>query len=180
MTMQFITSTGVMTGSTGQVFFDNIPQTFAHLQIRTFGRINVAATNSATSGFQINTIGSNVYDGHFVLGNGSTASSGRQGFFNAWFTQPFLTANNSGSNVFGVQIIDILDYANTSKNKTIRAIGGFDDNNASGGANVGLYSGLWMSTAAVTSLTINVNGNLFVAGSRIDLYGITTSAVTGA
>jgi len=178
--MVFIASTGTLSGSVGQVFFGDIPQTFTHLQVRTFGRINVNAINSATSGLQINTVGSNVYDGHYLLGNGSAASSGRQGFYNAWFTQPYLSANNSGSNVFGVQMIDILDYTNTNKNKTIRAIGGFDDNNAGGGANVGLYSGLWMSTAAITSLTINVSGNLFVAGSRVDLYGITSSQVTGA
>jgi hypothetical protein len=32
--------------------------------------------------------------------------------------------------VFGVAIIDILDYANTSKNKTVRALSGEDENGA--------------------------------------------------
>lgn len=180
MSMYLISSTGTLSGSSGQIFFSNIPQTFTHLQLRVFGRIDVSANQSATSGLQINQDGTaGNYDGHAMLGNGSSITCTRQGFYNAWFTQPYLSANNSLANVFGCQLIDLLDYTNTSKFKTIRAIGGFDDTSANG--SIGLYSGLWRSTAAINSLTINVSGNLFRQYSRVDLYGITNNPIaTGA
>jgi hypothetical protein len=66
-------------------------------------------------------------------------------------------------------IIDILDYANTSKNKTMRAAGGYDTN---GGGFVGLISNLWTSTAAINSISFTQGGASFKAGSVFALYGI--------
>jgi hypothetical protein len=68
------------------------------------------------------------------------------------------------------------NITNTSKNKVSRSLGGFDTN---GAGRVVLYSGLYLSTVAINQIQIATDGNL-VAGTRCDLYGITTSQVTGA
>ena len=75
------------------------------------------------------------------------------------------------ANAFGVTIIDILDYANTNKYKTFRSLVGSDTNDTNGA--VGLASGSWRSTSAITSITLsnNVSGNL-AQYSSFALYGI--------
>jgi hypothetical protein len=75
-------------------------------------------------------------------------------------------------------IIDILDYTNTNKNKTMRSISGFDRN---GGGTVGIWSVLYSTnTNAITSLILSGGGSYIANGSRFDLYGITSSQETGA
>jgi hypothetical protein len=60
-----------------------------------------------------------------------------------------------------------LDFSNTSKNKTIRALtGGIDTE-----TDINLTSGAWYSTAAVTSITFALATN-YNAGSRFSLYGV--------
>lgn len=66
---------------------------------------------------------------------------------------------------------DILDYTNTSKYKTLRCLYGTENN--SGYSNeVGLNSTLWLSTNAVTSLQIAVNGFNLPQHSSLALYGV--------
>ena len=82
-----------------------------------------------------------------------------------------ITANGSVNlaNQFGAGITDILDYANTSKYKTVKTVGGYD-NNSDG--RIELTSGVWMNTAAVTSITFSFFGDAVAAGSTFALYGI--------
>ena len=75
----------------------------------------------------------------------------------------------STSNVFSGGIIDILDYANTNKYKTVKSLGGFDEN---GGGFVLITSGNWRSTSAVTSLTLTSSGFNFTQYSSFALYGV--------
>jgi hypothetical protein len=85
------------------------------------------------------------------------------------------TTAASGGLVFGSLIMDILDYANTNKYKTTRGIIGFDTNGtvAGYGGRVGLISGNWRSTSAITSITFTVdNAANYSANSKFSLYGI--------
>jgi len=65
-------------------------------------------------------------------------------------------------------VTDILDYASTNKNKTVRTLGGFD---ANGSGYVNLTSNLWSNTAAINTITINAVGT-FNQYSQFSLYGI--------
>jgi len=106
---------------------------------------------------------------HFLDGNGSSASAGA-GTSQTRILAGRAGAANSGSNIFGVNVLDVLDYANTNKYKTARILGGIDRN---GDGNIRLDSGVWMNTAAVTSLTISpTTANNFVQYSSFALYGI--------
>jgi hypothetical protein len=163
------------TGST-QVTFSSIPQQFSHLQVRIFARSAQAITNTNTR-MRINGDTGANYVIHQLQGNGSSASSSA----NLSLTEliPFLgttPAASLTSGIFGNGIIDILDYTNTNKNKVTRTISGYDGN---GSGIASLSSGLWLSTSAITSLTVFIDGD-WVSGSRVDLYGISTSSATGA
>jgi hypothetical protein len=68
-----------------------------------------------------------------------------------------------------VAIIDLIDYASTSKNKTIRVFDGLEENLTSG--YVEMRSGLWMSTSAINRIDIRVNGS-FTSQTQYALYGI--------
>jgi len=75
------------------------------------------------------------------------------------------------ASVFGAGIIDILDYKDTNKYKTIRSIAGYEDNSQEGA--VGIFYGAWRSTAAITSLTIvSTDGTGLTQYSSFSLYGI--------
>lgn len=64
------------------------------------------------------------------------------------------------------RIINIMNYANTTTNKTVIGRG----NNSNNGTSA--IVGLWRSTAAITSATIKADGTTFTSGSTFSLYGI--------
>ena len=160
-------STQLISSATSSVTFSSIPATFKHLQIRMVAR-NATSTGSPDLTFNGDT-GFN-YATHWLYGTGSSVASAG----NAIGDIPNipLTAHMSGNtadaNAFGVGITDILDYANTSKNTTVRSLGGRHQGSSSNF--ILIRSGFWNNTAAVTS--IRIAGNDFAAGSRISLYGI--------
>ena len=80
------------------------------------------------------------------------------------------TCGTSTSNVFAPNIVDILDAFNTSKYKTIRALGGVDANGSGG---IALSSALWQNTNAITDISISTNGyGDFLQYSTAALYGV--------
>ena len=162
------TATG--TGSSATVTFSSIPATYKHLQIRGIGR-NDSATNKANIGVRLNGDTGNNYTYHILVGNGSTASS-----FGATATvYSYLgdsTGNSATSNIVAPIIIDIIDYASTTKNKTIRSTAGNELNSATTDADISLGSGLWLNTAAITSVSIFSNSGNWTTQTTFALYGI--------
>jgi hypothetical protein len=74
------------------------------------------------------------------------------------------------SGIFGASVVDVLDYASTSKNKVIRALSGGD---ANGSGLIVLYSGSRNLTDAITSITIFPTGaGDFREHSSFALYGV--------
>ena len=79
----------------------------------------------------------------------------------------------TNNNIYGAVVCDILDYANSSKYKTVRNIGGFDTNATSGVVgDVYINSFVWMNTNAINSITLGASGESFKQYSRFSLYGI--------
>ncbi len=161
-----IATTIVGSGGTSTITFGSIPSTYKHLQIRMINR------GTSTSAFTIlvrvnGDTGSN-YANHFLEGNGASAVAGgsaSQTYIN-FYAQP---KSDATANVFGAYIIDVLDYANTNKNKTFRHFGGYD---ANGSGYVDLDSGLWMSNSAITSIEFTTGATSFAQYSHFALYGI--------
>jgi hypothetical protein len=114
--------------------------------------------------------GSN-YAMHDLQGNGSTAAAQGYASQSSIFWWNMLPSATYTASTYGAGIADIHDYASTTKNKTLRLISGFDSNAGSTANRVNLSSGLWMNTAAITSITLT-SGNAFDTSSVFSLYGI--------
>jgi hypothetical protein len=149
---------------TNTITFSSIPGTYKSLQIR--GLCTDAGNNSVVMQFNSDT-GIN-YSRHALSGNGATAgASGSGGTVNI-LIGGYRAGFSSSASYLGGIIVDIHDYASTTKYKTTRSFNGYD---ANGSGTVELNSGLWQSTSAVTSITISMPSN-FSSGSTFALYGI--------
>jgi hypothetical protein len=159
-----IATVTVPSGTASSLAFNNIPQNYKHLQIRVYGIAPSANTNYFST---INGSGFGNYARHHVLGNGSATSSG--GVAND--APIFYFTNATASTTFPfVSIIDILDYTDTTKFTTARAISGRDLN---GSGDAGLYSWYWNSFAPVTSISLDSFAtNQWSQFSHAALYGI--------
>jgi len=153
-----IATVSVGGGGSSSISFSSIPSTYKHLQIRaalltTAGGVNIRY-NSDT--------GSN-YTYHQLYGTGTSALA------NAGTSQTsgFIAYNNAAGSNPTVAIVDILDYENTNKYTTHRSLAGTDVNGS--GGTLTFFSGLWLNTAAVSS--INIIGT-FSQYSHFALYGI--------
>jgi hypothetical protein len=158
-----IATVTVGAGGASSISFSSIPATYQHLQIRYFGR-NTTDNNAAVYMTTNGDTGSN-YSWHQVFGSGSSAGT------QAFASQTYMSVGqeSSTSNVFDAHIVDLLDYANTNKNKTVRTLGGWEDNTQ---GRVFLRSGLWMNTAAISSITLTPSSSNFAQYSSFALYGI--------
>jgi hypothetical protein len=160
----------VTVGSGGQttISFTSIPGTYKHLQIRNISREKPSGDslfNGLFATFNSDT-GSN-YAQHFVRGSGSAAQAGAAASQTSMGLGGIVQGGNA-ANIFGVGVIDILDYANTSKYKTVRTLFGYD---ANGSGYAALSSNLWQSKNAITSITMTpVYG--IAEYSSFALYGI--------
>jgi hypothetical protein len=151
----------VPSGGVATITFAGIPSGYKHLQIRAIGKGATAGGRQILFQFNGDT-GSN-YNSHHIYGDGSSAVAQAKGTStNGWVTY-------WDSSQFGSAIMDILDYANTNKNKTTRTLGGHDLN---GSGYILLRSGLWMNTAAITSVSLFTDSGNFTEYSSFALYGV--------
>jgi hypothetical protein len=154
--------------------FTSISTEYTHLQVRITGRTSRANAGDAIRvQFNSDTTNGNYYTTHYVYGAGgsTTASAGADGTGTGLVTYR-IAASSATTNVFGAQIIDILDYKSTAKHKTVRTIGGYDNN---GSGEIWFQSGMWFPStiAAITTITLTpVTGANFVANTHAALYGI--------
>lgn len=149
-----------LSSNTQTVTFSSIPSTYKHLQLRTLTQQESNSTiqlNSDTSAGNYNT--------HYLEAYNSGISNGVINY-SGIFTYGGVSATTS---IFSGGIIDILDYASPNKFTTTRSIVG---QNRNGTGILNYCSGVWLNTAAVTSVSSYVVGGDFKAGSRFALYGI--------
>jgi len=161
------TATG--TGSSNLITFSSIPQTYKHLQIRWIAK-DTAGTTVASLRLTCNGVGGTSYASHRVTGDGSTVTANNSSAASL-ATLGFYRSNSTVS-AMGVGIIDIQDYASTTKNKTFRSFNGIDANTGTTADRVILASGLFIDTTAITSITIDGAGTAFTTASTFALYGI--------
>lgn len=162
--------------SVSSITFTNIPNTYAHLQIRGIHRADNGGGTSVNGYIQFNSDTGSNYSWHVLAGDSSAASAGA---LTSTSTPYAIRAEGTGgiANSFGASITDILDYANTNKYKTVRTITGSQNNGANGTYGAGfinLNSVLWMSTSAITSISLYVSGGpaTWQQYSQFALYGV--------
>ena len=150
-------------GTASSYTFSSIPSTYKSLQLR----INVLGSDGDSIQIQFNSDTATNYVYHYLAGTGSAAAASN-GTSLSWI--PISDASYQGINPTyptGI-IVDIIDYASTTKNKTTKTFNGIDKN---GSGVITLQSGLWLSTSAITSIKVYGFSNLN-SGSTIALYGI--------
>ena len=167
---ELIETVTLANNTTQTVTFSSIPTDYKHLQVR--ASVQTTNSNSADETMQLNINGNftSVYRQHMLRGSGSSVTS-------AVYSQRAridisnVDTTRFGSISFQPSVIDFLDYANTSKTTTVRALFGNKGQNTS---HIVLQSALYNVTDAVSSLTFTASfsGYSFVAGSRLSLYGV--------
>ena len=169
-----IATTTVGATAVSSVTFSSIVGTYTHLQLRLMARTNGSGIDRSSIALKINadTTAAN-YSYHYLVGDGSSAFAGAAA---STFTNNLIggisayTATNATASIFGVGIIDILDYADTNKHKTIRTLAGQDQNGTTG--RISLSSGRYGSSSAITSIELIPEYGSFVQYSSFALYGI--------
>jgi hypothetical protein len=127
-------------------------------------------------GFKItynNDTGAN-YSTHFMygVGNGNVYHAVIP---NTNYLIPYgLPYSGSSNTAWGGIVIDILDYTNTNKTKTMKSLGGWADYYAGSKGDVVNASGVWNSTSTITSIKFGIVNSAFnyTTGTKFALYGI--------
>jgi len=160
--------------SVSSVTFSNIPQDYAHLQIRALSRCTHTGAGFSGNYYYANsdTTGTN-YAWHRMVGDGSSASSYGEANANAGGGQVSATDGLS-ANIYAASITDIADYSKTNKFKTFKTLTG-GDNNGSLGVFI-FYTLLWKNTNAITSITMQAAQGNIMQYSEFSLYGIKAAA----
>ena len=152
----------VTASASSSITFTSIAADWAHLQIR-FSTITSTGTSIQ--------LASNISTGtnsHQLGGDGSDDFANNSAVGTYGLYVPSDTGTGTGGTAPAVAVIDLLDYQNTNKNKTVRSLYGCD---ANGSGVVEMTSGFWNSTTAISSLTLTPNSGNFTSGS-FALYGI--------
>jgi hypothetical protein len=162
--------TSILTSNQSSVTFSNLgtySSTYKHLQIRFAARTaSGGADDSARIRLNGDT-GSN-YALHQLLGTGSSVIS-TNAASQTGSNIGIIAGGTAPTNSFGLGVIDILDPYSTTKNTTFRALTGLPDSSNL----ISLRSGLHISTAAISSITLTTaSAANFAVGSRFSLYGI--------
>jgi hypothetical protein len=160
----------VPSGGLASVTFAGIPNTYKHLQIRGIAR-NTSSGGNLDYALRFNGDSSTSnYAWHRLFGDGATT-------YGQWNVNPvgqafigITTQSTDTASAFASSVTDILDYAATNKNKTVRSLWGKDTN---GTGLVGLASALWInSSTAITSILVLPQSGNFAEYSQFTLYGV--------
>ena len=173
-TYTLISSVTVGSGGANSIEFTSIPSTYTDLKVILSLRNDLsAAYDNIVMTFNGST---STYNERYLLGNGSSASSGTPGGSPArssniqFMWQDSATAT---SNTFNNAEIYIPNYSG-SNYKSV-SMDSVIENNATSAA-TGLSAGLWSTTSAITSVKFTPNnGTVFVQYSTAYIYGIKNS-----
>ena len=159
--------TTTLTTSASSVTFaglDSYAADYKHLQIRAVHRFT---SNSDNLYLRANGVSTASYSWHFLRTTGSAPTS----FGYASQTRIRVgesLASYTTANAYAASVCDVLNFSSSTKNTTFRTLFGMASADP---LKVGIDSGAFLSTAAITSLELFSDTNL-EANTRISLYGV--------
>jgi hypothetical protein len=160
----------VPSGGLSSITFAGLPSTYKHLQIRGIVKSTTSGSSFSSVGLNFNNDSTSSYTRHIVYGNGSSALAyGQPSAGTTWYIGANDFPSAGYTNIFGAHVVDILDYASTSKNTTVRALTGCDVN---GAGEVALSSTVYFKTDAITSIQLVPASGNFAQFSQYTLYGV--------
>ena len=167
-----IATVTVGSGGSSTITFSSIPSTYKHLQLRYISAQTNASAASSYSQLNFNSDSGTNYTDHQLYGDGSNAvATGDGPSLTTIYVQKDSARTGAGAGIFGATVMDILDYSNTNKYKTVRWLAGIDANTASTQFRITLGSGLWMSSSAISSIVLT-GAYSYAQNSQFALYGI--------
>ena len=160
--------------SSASATFNDIPQHYRHLQLRCF--VRMAQSQSTPYDLTVTVNSSNTsgdYSFHTMRGDGATSSLTGQASDVALRYTTAVPNGSMTSGVFGFVVVDIMNYTDNTKNKTTRALFGYDNGTGSAPTAgwVGLSGSTWYQFSPISSLIVASFGN-FAQFSHVALYGI--------
>lgn len=160
----------VPSGGLSTLTFAGIPTGYRDLQLRMMARTDRPTDPRDYIRVRFNADSGSNYTLHEMLGNGSAATGSYDVGANGINLGLAGSAANA-ANVYGVNIMDILDYSIVTKNKSARITSGVDNADTTG--SIRYESGVWQNTSAITSITILPGiGSNFIQYSSFALYGV--------
>jgi hypothetical protein len=156
-------ATITLTGTDSEVVFASIPTTYRDLILVVTSAAGSPGNPGGTQRnllMRFNSDGSSVYNRVIMGGDGTTARATSD--VQPWFALDWYGTTNSTTHD---HIVQIMDYAQTDKHKTILA------RVRSTSATEALVS-RWGSTAAVNTISVFYDSNTLAAGSTFSLYGV--------
>jgi hypothetical protein len=148
----------VPVGGVSSITFAGIPQTgYTHLQIRgiALGSVLDDIVMKLNTDLGVKT--------HWVVGNGTSASAS----VNNSTANGIYISNNGITTTYPTPfVLDLLDYTNVNKNKTLRNLAGRDEN---GSGRVWLASSLFTTLDSINSITLTSS---FGQYTQFALYGV--------
>jgi len=164
-TYEQIGTTQTVGSAVASVTFSDIPQTYTDLKVVVSARSDAAAL-TVVMRLLINALTSG-YTDKYLYGSGSAAGSGSYGATNGFLGD--INAANSTASTFASTDVYIPNY--TSANAKSWSVDDVSETNATT-IYMELTAGLNSTTAAITSLVLNLSAGNFVTNSTFSLYGI--------
>ena len=166
-------------GATSAITFSSIPSTFKSLRLVTRLRDQRTSAPYSSSALTFNggPTGS-AYGYDWIFGD-ERSGSPFEDSSSATSSFPLATAGASGyistGSVYAYSIIDIFDYANTSKTTNIKGFTGYID--PSNGYVIPsqvafMMGGVWNSTSVVNSIVLTPANPNYAGSVRASLYGL--------
>jgi hypothetical protein len=163
-------ATATLASAATSISITGIPGTYKHLHIRCLARKD--AQGYGYNYIQLNSTGgyyNNEMQGYPYTVTQSASSN------NTYFQLSGGSSNSSNTaNGWGTSIIEILDYADSSKVALLRGRGGAPIGGGAYGQFMGIAQGQATSlgAAAITSVTVTADAGNFIAGTTLAIYGI--------
>jgi hypothetical protein len=155
-----------LASTAASVEFTSVPQTFTDLILlmSTRGTGGVSTQLSVTLSF--NGTGGTGSSNRYLIGNGTTVTSGALGNEIVW-SNP---ASSTTADTFSNSSVYIANYTAATA-KSISADAVLENNSTTAG--LGLTAMLWNNTAAITSIQLASSGSIsFATGTTFSLYGV--------
>lgn len=164
-----------LASSQSVITFNSIPQTYKHLELRILGRSLYSGADYDGFRIKFNNDSSASYVWHqYQSYNGNNLVVGNSGINQTSFNNIGLQANNGlTSGIYSFNVININDYTNSSKTKSLTdmAVGKKD----SSAGYMQMTGGFWNSAAALTRIDMDVttpSAYNWAVGCQFALYGI--------
>lgn len=161
-----------LSSTQANIVFSNIPQTYTDLYIVFSGRSDRG--NAVFDNIRIMPNGTTTnVSSRILFGSGTGTGSSTEAYITGYANGALATASNhSNSNIY------IANYT-TSANKVAYMESAVENNNATS-ALTAISGGIWLSSAAITSITLDQgDGSNWLAGTSATLYGIKSGSSNG-